>query len=70
MIYLKFCGTQHPAPIDEMVIATKRYSTARIKDRIRVYHEPGQWELVADDGWLNCFVMSGTGKTIDKIEAP
>lgn len=69
MIYLKFCGTQNPSPIDEMLICTKRYSTARIKDGIRVYHEPGQFELVAPDGWLNCFVMSETGKTIDKIEA-
>lgn len=70
MIYLKFCGTRNPGPIDEMVICTKAYSTARADGAIRVYHEPGQWEMVSASDWLNCFVMSETGKTIDKIEAP
>lgn len=70
MIYLKFCGTRGEQPIDEMVIATKRYSTSSDDVGIRVYHEPGQWERVSADAWLNCFVMSETGKTIDKIEAP
>lgn len=69
MMYLKFCGTRGEQPIDEMVIATKRYSTSRADGAIRVYHEPGRWEMVAEDAWLNCFVMSETGKTIDKIEA-
>jgi len=70
MIYLKFCGTRGDQPINEMVIATKRYSASRSDGAIRVYHEPGQFEMVGSDGWLNCFVMSETGKTIDKIEAP
>lgn len=70
MIYLKFCGTQsNAAPIDQRVICTRSYSVARDDIGIRVFDEQGQWERVSKRDWLNCFVMSETGKTIDKIEA-
>lgn len=69
MIYLKFCGTKGEHPISELVVCTNSYSTARKGGSTRVYHHPGQFELVSEKGWLNCFVMSETGKTIDKIEA-
>ncbi|MGM0858629.1 MAG: hypothetical protein ACQEW0_16340 [Pseudomonadota bacterium] len=69
MIYLKFCTTRNEQPIDAMVVCTESYSTAKADGATRVYHHPGQFEVVAEDAWLNCFVMSETGKTIDKIEA-
>lgn len=70
MIYLKFCGTQSSeVPIDQRVICTRSYSAARDDIGVRVFDDQGNWERVSERDWLNCFVMSETGKTIDKIEA-
>lgn len=67
MIYLKFCGTQNDQPITERVYVTDSYSVAPDDKGLRVYYKPGMWERLSPFDWLNCFVMSESGKTIDKI---
>jgi len=73
MIYLKFEGKKpNTGPISarSKVICTKDYTVADDEGGTRIYYEPGQWERVSEDDWLNCFVMSETGKTIDVIHPP
>lgn len=69
MMYLKFCGTKNDQPLREIVYAVKSYSVAEDDGGLRVYYEPGMWERVSENDWLNCFVMSESGKTIDRIDA-
>lgn len=72
MIYLKFTGVASDNPaITDMVICTKRYAVSRDVDGIRIHHDnkAGAYETVSPTCWLNCFVMSEQGKTIDKYEA-
>ncbi len=69
MIYLKFCIHSGDTRIDQKVICTSSYSLSRDDVGIRVYNDKGDWERVSSIDWLNCFVMSETGKTIDKIES-
>lgn len=69
MIYLKFCGTKREGPIREIVHCTKSFSVAPDEVGLRVYYEPGMWERISENDWLNCFVMSETGKTIDRYDA-
>ena len=70
MIYLKFVTHAGDVPAFQRVVATQSYVLARDDDGVRVYDDKGNWERVSPIDWLNCFVMSETGKTIDKIEAP
>lgn len=70
MIYLKFTGTKEHGPICQRVICCHDYSVAPDEVGLRVYHAQGEWERLSETDWLNCFVMSESGKTIDKIEAP
>lgn len=69
MIYLKFAGMKTEGPIRERVICTKDFSVAPDDVGLRIYHKPGEWERVSETDWLNCFVMSETGKTIDRYDA-
>lgn len=69
MIYLKFKGTTNEGPLTEIVHCTKSYSVATDDVGVRVYYEPGMWERLSPNEWLNCFVMSESGKTIDTITA-
>lgn len=69
MIYLKFCG-QQSGPLRERVHCTTNYSVAIDDKGLRVYYQPGMWERLSPTEWLGCFVMSESGKTIDKLEAP
>jgi len=64
MIYLKFMR-----PGEETVQCSARYSVVRDDVGVRVYYAPGMYERLSCDEWRNCFVMSETGKTIDKINA-
>ncbi len=68
MIYLKFMVKKADAT-ETRVICTDSYYCSADDKGLRVYYQDGMWERISDDDWLNCFVMSETGKTIDKIEA-
>lgn len=70
MMYLKFIGKNQEGPLRERVIATREYDVVYNDDDFQIYYKPGQWERVGPNDWLNCFVMSESGKTIDKIEPP
>jgi len=71
MIYLKFINHTDRDHNQQSVYCCKSYQVAGDKTRTDVYYEPGMHETLSrDKGWLNCFVMSETGKTIDVIHAP
>lgn len=71
MIYLEFSGTRSEQPIFERVICCTDYAVTRGEDDgLVVHHHPGEYDVVSRDCFLNCYVMSETGKTIDKLEAP
>ena len=69
MIYLKFVGTGTEQPIMEKTVETKEFSVAPAPDGVRIYHSDGLHEEVSSHAWLNCFVMSDSGKTIGKYDA-
>lgn len=69
MMYLKFM-VKASDDSESRVIATKDFSTVRDDKGLRIYYEDGMWERVSNEDWLNCFVMSDTGKTIDVFHAP
>lgn len=66
MIYLKFMIQKSDDSLIKMV-CTDSYNVVRDDKGLRVYHQDGMWERVGKDDWLNCFVMSETGQTIDKV---
>jgi hypothetical protein len=70
MIYLKFSGSKQDGPINQRVICTNDYCVAPDDNGLRVYYQAGMWERLSEHDWLNCFVMSESGKTIDRLEAP
>lgn len=72
MIYLKFVGSNKSWDGTEIfrIISTDKFSVVDVKGCRRVYHTDSEFTVVSEDGWLNCFVVSTDGKTIDAIRPP
>lgn len=69
MIYLKFVGRKDSGEGVQLsrTISTEQFFVVDVKGYRRVYHKDSEFTVVSDDDWLNCFVVSADGKTIDVI---
>lgn len=80
MIYMKFLvPANQEDPTNYLMVETEHYKVTKShavngRDRVDIYDDKDRRYALGNDGskgdWLQCYVMSETGSTIDVIRAP